>query len=161
MGWTVLTSSDTDVGSSVNDTLMDAIRGNLDYNFDHALRCGTHAAGVRKAVAYGEEDFSLSTPWTTVVSGQLYKQNSGTLTITFSTESDDGNPNFNATPRIWYGFEDADDTDWASNYVIPQFVITSQSSTQFQGIIYALADASVALDGHLWWLAIGDVSTLE
>ncbi|MCP4898882.1 MAG: hypothetical protein GY906_18070 [bacterium] len=91
MGWTDIDDTTFDAESPNVEGLFEDIVENTEYNFEHAVRGGTHAAGVRLATARGAVSF-------TAVSQTLLQ-----VDITLNgggTDCDDGDPNFDAAPRV-------------------------------------------------------------
>jgi len=104
--WTSIASTDTDQDSSIDETLMDAIRGNLDYLKEHLLKS-------RSTVTYldAASPTEISSQGVPIVVARGYKAWSGTtdgtdgfvdipVTVTFSSDAADGDPGFDSGSTI-------------------------------------------------------------
>ncbi len=103
-GWTDISASRKDADSPIDEDLIGDLDDNATYNHERAIRSGTHTTGVRTCMARGRTAFDWST--TRV----------GTVSITFATDADDGDPNFLAAPRVYATLaEDATSSqEWSS-----------------------------------------------
>jgi hypothetical protein len=152
MSWVTLTSGQTDAESPVNDTIMDQIRDNEDYLFDSAVRGGTLTSPVRLAVARGEKT-SLSIAATTQTAG-IYRGGTS-VTITFATDADDGDPDFSVQPRVYVQFKSQDADMTSTNYCLVTPFVYSDSPTTAVVYLNGWAPASTTITGNLYWTAIG------
>jgi hypothetical protein len=145
-------TSQLDADSPINTTLVTYQAGDIQYNYDHALRGGTDGAAVRLAVARGNKSFSKSS-----VAPDWYTSE----TISFS-DAEDGDPNFSDTPHILvsvYG----EDFDNEAHYHTPPFSfwVEDASSTGCEAHIQFGNNASINVIGGFIWVAFGPVSYLE
>ena len=111
--------------------------GHLDYSSVEVLRSGPNLGGTNGVrMARGGKAF-------TFVAGTV------SVIVTFSTDSDDGNPAFSATPRVTFGIEHA-----GANTYVPK--ITARTSTSVTVTITSSSGADVS-SGTLHWIAMGNV----
>jgi hypothetical protein len=153
MSWVDLTTGQTDAESPVNDTLMDQIRSNEDYLFDSALRGGTFGTPVRLVVARGVKAVSITVN-TQIGATGIYR-GANTYTVTFSTDSDDGDPGFSANPRVYATFYSQDTDLTGTNAAVVTPYVNSDSNTQTIINVNAWCPASATIAGNLYWMAIG------
>jgi len=156
MAWTDISSSREDQDSPVDEDLMGDIIDNTEYNFDHAVRGGTHATGVRLAIARGY----VQVLDTTV--GADYKK---TGTVTFSTDAADGNPNFDSSPFVWMTVREilgggTYDTWSTAIYSVSPY-IEDVSPTDFDWCVQFHNGGDPDIGFQLWWMAIGAVTAGE
>jgi len=85
MGWTDISAGRQDADSPIDEDLIEDIVGNTEYNHDCAVRSGTHASGVRRALGLVAKTFTQGSA------------NSETVTVTFATDCVE-DPNFNSAP---------------------------------------------------------------
>jgi hypothetical protein len=140
----------------LDEDLVEDLSDHGDYNFDHAVRGGTDAVGVRLAIARGETDF-------TAVSQTLVQ-----VDITFATDSDDGDPGFSAAPRVIVTLkEDATSTnDWTGLaagdemwvYIEEGYPSTTVCRCQ---VWFDDGGAGTNYKGHLQFIAIGEPTAGE
>jgi len=108
----------------------------LDYTSIKVLRVGPTFAGANgKRVAVGSKAFTLS-------SGSV------SVTITFSSDSDDGNPSFAAPPRMTFAIEHATGVSFYSPKITS---ILASSCTVEIG-----TTGAGATSGTLHWHAVGN-----
>lgn len=154
--WTAITSGQTDEDSAFDETLADGLRDHCIYNHDHAIRCGTHSSGERLTLARCLEAFNA----TSCIANKEF-----TGTVTFSTGSDDGNPNFDAAPRVIFGFhqytEGYDAWSAANNIYRWSAVVTSISDSGFDWRVQFYNLAGVDIAGYFHWAAVGPVTAGE
>lgn len=159
MGWNTIADGSVDADSPVNETLMTNMRDNMVYNHDRAVRSGTHATGVRLAIARGTYDFNI-----TIVTGTV------SHAFTFATDATDGDPNFSAAPLVVFGMEErivtggGTDCDWATDDTVVTANIQdgTLSSTGMTVDITCRTDSSdTYCKGTLHWVAFGAVTSGE
>lgn len=159
MGWTSISDTRTDSDSPVDEDLLVDLSDNSQYNYDHALRCGTDSSGVRLVLARG----AIEIDETSVIADVAM-----TGTVTFATvgHADDGDPNFNSTPRIEFGFEE-DSTggyvEWKATAGVRAWgaVLTAVSSTAFSYRVQFENNSGIDIKGYVHWAAIAEPSTGE
>jgi len=107
--FTTISAGRRDVDSPVDEDLIDDIIENTEHNEEHAMRVGTYAVGVRRAWACGRMGATTSTPWTFTTSAG--GDGSTTVTVLYSTDAEDGDPNFltGETPIVAFSLEENDD----------------------------------------------------
>ncbi len=154
--WVNIASAAIDVDSPITTTLLTNLRDNGAYNNERALRAGTHATGVRLAFARGKEAISDTSD-----GGGLANM---TATVTFSSGSTDGNPNFTSAPTVYVILEE--DTAGAS------WLMASQTWTVFlddipttSGFTAQVRGSGVTnttvYNGFVNWIAVGPVTSGE
>lgn len=168
MAWTVLQATSTDVESPLSETLFTEIRGNLDYLFDSGVRGGTFATPVRLTLARGQQLFTVS-----FASGGPGGATAAATEVlkTFSSDSDDGDPKFDAKPRVFFSVEeDSPGTglDWFTDKVMasPYVVDGTLTASVFNmGCIgYRSVSGAAATNGFeviVNWMALGPVTSGE
>jgi len=154
MSWVTLTSGQTDAESSINDTLMDQIRDNEDYLFDSAVRGGALTSPVRLALARGEKT-GLSIAATNQIGATGIYRGGTSVTITFATDADDGDPDFSVQPRVYVQFYSQDADMTSTNYCLVTPFVYSDSTTTAVVYLNGWAPASTTISGNLYWTAIG------
>lgn len=105
MAWTDIAQSDVSANANVTEDTMTALCDNEQYNYDHGVRGGTDAVGVRLVLARGKHLFSakyLGAPGNTTLPDEIYS----TGNIYFAGESIDGNPNFISAPLVFVTLEE-------------------------------------------------------
>jgi hypothetical protein len=155
--FTVISDGRVDADSPIDEDLITDLRENDEYLFERAVRAGTHATGVRLAIARGADDFSDATADGTV---------SFSGTITFSTaDSDDGDPNFDVAPRVILTIERNGGDAWTANITamrIPLHITDgSLSTTGFTWGFECTVAGPNNIVGKVHWIAIGTVTTGE
>ena len=111
--------------------------GHIDYASVKVVRAGPSGGGSNGVrLARGGKAFTL-------VAGTI------SVTITFSSDSDDGNPAFAATPRVVFGVETAGANRYSAK-------ITAVSSSAVTVTITSSLGADVS-SGTLQWIAMGNV----
>jgi hypothetical protein len=156
--FTNIASTRRDADSPVNESLIDDAIENTEYNRERALRCGTHGTGARMALARGTVTFAA----TGLGADHLF---SGT--ITFSSDADDGDPNFSAAPRAYLALEEVTTGgyDAWSNTIHPKYIAMQAggiSATQlFWEVQFENPGASDDISGIVHWEAIGPVTSGE
>ena len=158
--FTSIAAGRRDADSPVNESLVDDAIENTEYNQERALRCGTHTTGVRQAYARGLDTFSTSTNGSNIIlSG----------TVTFSTDSADGNPNFLSAPYVWFALEENTDgggsLQWTSgnvyNFRGPYLIDTTRANTGFSWELVVDKNSGATFEGNVYWFAIGEVTAGE
>ena len=151
MGWTNISSGRYDADSPVDEDLIGDIVSNTEYNHDHALRGGTHSTGVRLAVAMGVKTITFG--------ASSYDASS---TVTFSSDSDHGDPNFSSSPRVFLSFttSSASFSTGANNvnFTVGTSTITS---TSFDIDLHRNSTSPGTQNVDVAWLAIGQVTAGE
>lgn len=110
----------------------------IDYTSVKVVRSGPNIGGTNGVrLARGGKAFTL-------VAGTQ-----AGIVITFSSDSDDGNPAFSGTPRVVFGVE----TAGANRYSVK---ITAISSTSVTVTITSSSGADVS-SGTIHWMAMGNV----
>lgn len=126
------------LAASVTSTQLAALAitdAKLDYTSAKVLRTGPNISGNGLRIARGGKAYTL-------VAGVVG------VTITFSSDSDDGNPAFSASPRITFGNEHASS---AATYSV---VITAISAASFT-VEIRCSNGADATSGTLHWTAVG------
>ena len=147
-----IASTRTDGDSSADEDLFTDLAEHSDYNYDHAIRSGTDAVGVRLALARGSKAF-------TVQSGAAVM---GSHTVTLSA-ANDGDPNFLSAPRVFLSVreDDTSATAWSTIDAASAFVEDEPSAATF-GIGIRIDDGgNNSFKGFVDWLAIGPVTAGE
>lgn len=160
MAWTSISASREDTDSPVDEDLVGDIIANTEYNFDHAMRCGTHGFSERKAFAAGIVAFSDASADT----DQTFAG-----TVTFATDCGTPNlinPNFDSLPYITFGFQESTAggaAAWTPTNNIRGWsaTITARSATAFSYLIAFDCNSTVNLAGWLHWYAVADVTAGE
>jgi len=155
--YTIIANTSVDADSPIDEDLMLDLKENVEHNFEHAVRGGTFAAGVRLAIARG----IISDNATTDGSGHCAPQ---PTTVTFSSDSVDGNPNFLTAPVVVAVLvEDTSGTAWPSTVsMIYMHNLTNISATGFTGewkVMNFTATTNYKVFIH--WIAVGFVNTGE
>ena len=107
----------------------------MDYTSAKVLRMGPNISGNGLRMARGGKAFTNTNPAIGV-----------SVTITFATDSDDGNPAFSATPRVTFGLE------IASTHVTSIY-ITAKSASSIT--IFLSVPGGATISGTLHWHAMG------
>lgn len=116
------------------------IDSKIDYGSALVLRIGPNApvGGSGRRVATGSKAIGP------------FVAGTGVVTITFATDSDNGNPNFSAVPRVMAILKR---TNAANNY--EAFISTAPTSTSV-GITVRSSDGADVTTQAIEWIAIGD-----
>ncbi len=153
--WTNIAAGSVDVDSPITTTLLTNLRDNGAYNNERALRSGTHATGVRLAFARGKEAISDTTD-----GGGLAKI---VATITFSSGSTDGNPNFTSVPTVYVCLEeDTIGAAWTDVHLWHVFVDDIPTTSGFTATVFGSGLANTTVyNGFVNWIAVGPVTSGE
>ena len=153
MGWTDISASRKDADSPIDEDLIGDMDANSIYNFDHAVRSGTHATGVRTAMARGTQGFSGSS-WASL-----------SVLVNFNTSHEDGQPNFLAAPIVAISLEEIDAGDNWDNYNIASYIEhgTLTATQCYVKVRFTDDTGEVSKDweGKVHWIAIGLVVSGE
>lgn len=147
MGWTDISASRQDADSPIDEDLVGDIIANTEYNHDNAVRGGTHALGVRLAMARGRTAFGGSSISTIDV------------VIDF-TAGEDGVPNFSDTPIVTTSIEeDTGGSSWGG--VIAAHHIKGGTLSGTGCTVDINWGGTAAYYGWVHWIAIGKVTSGE
>lgn len=158
--YTAIANTDFDASSPVDEDFVTALRDNSQYNFNHAIRCGTFAAGARLAHDDGRTSFN----GTTDGSGNL----SVTVTCSFTASINfDSAPVFVCSPEevttgspagiVWTNFTDAV-SEAFTHYIASGSVSTTQAQVTLE---FNAGPASSQVRGRINWIAAGLVTAGE
>jgi hypothetical protein len=155
MAWTSISASRYDQDSPEDEDLWGDLIANAEYNYDHAVRGGTHGAAVRLALGRGEVSFSATTCGAN-------KEFTGTVTFATPGATYDGDPNFNSAPLITYGLKEVTDATYeawtTANSIYGISVITTAVSTSaFSYRIKFYNGGNPDLSGVMYWMAMSPV----
>ena len=135
------------------------LRDRDSYLFDSAMRGGTFLAPHRFAYARGGFGFSIT------LSGGA---GSTSTAVTFSSAADDGNPNFDAAPRVSIGNSEntaSGGISWSTNHVTVTAFVQSGTLTDTGMTVEIVAirnsGSGTQVDGDIYWHAFGDVTSGE
>lgn len=160
--YTTITDGQVDAESPLDEDLMSELRDNTAYNYERALRVGTNTTGVRRAMACGRK------AWSITCSGS---NGSTTVAITFSSDAEDGNPNFDsgATPVVLFSLEEDDtgaEVDWGTNPADHVQAWIETGTLAYTGCTITIdvknaAGATDVYNGFLHWMATAAVTSGE
>lgn len=154
-----ISSTRVDADSPIDEDLTADLSEHGDYNYDHGLRVGEDATPVRRVIAMGGDDFSDTSPIANV---------RFTGTVTFSTDADDGDPNFllGFVPNIQVSlFEDHNNGDyWQPSQLINSVHCGFWNNT-YTGFDWYVQFNNTAITpdiyGYIHWVAYGKPSAGE
>jgi hypothetical protein len=147
MGWTDISASRKDADSPLDEDLFSDLDDNTTYNYERAIRSGTHATGVRTAMARGKTSFSGSSISTIDV-------------VLDFTAADDGAPSFSASPIVTTALEEnTSGSSWAT--VIAAHHIKGGTLSATGCTIDVNWGGQANYQGWVHWVAIGDVTSGE
>jgi len=154
--WTAITDGTFDEDSPVTDALLEDIVENTEYNNEHAVRAGTHAAGVRLALARATatSEFTIST--------DANGDGSVSWDITIANATD-GAPNYSAAPTVvGYSCEDSGGgTAWGNGCIYSVRTTGTSTSTINTRIAVTNGPASTSIKGYLTYALVGPVTSGE
>ncbi len=137
-----VTISDWD-NELVSDTKLNQMLNNIDHNYKYSPKMGPDFAGTYPKIARGQVTF--------VWSSETSKQ----TTVTFATDSDDGDPGFTTIPRIIIAQEyRSGDSSPVSCQSWGR--VSDPSTTQFT--IYVVSDehgTTISGTQRVNWIALG------
>jgi hypothetical protein len=118
--WTDIAAGSRDQDTPVWEATANALYNNTLYNQERALRCGTHATGVRLAEARGIVSLSQA------AAGEDHLF---TTTVTFSSAADDGDPGFSVAPTIKLLVTEYIYTNWSASVYPKAYYIQAGTRT--------------------------------
>lgn len=160
MAWTDIADSAFDADSPITEDLLEDVVENAEYNHERALRCGTHAVGVRLVMARGKEAFEFT------ADGSGY--GSSTQNVVFENDALDGDPNFTSAPVVYICLEEDDaNTAWIASTGInaDEWIAHISDTPTADGFTAKVGGksltASQVYNGFFNWIAIGAVTSGE
>lgn len=124
----------------VTDTKLNQMKDNTHHNYKYKLATGDGTPNLK--MARGVKQFTIST-------GNF----TGSATITFATDADDGDPAFSNTPRITYGLEYVSGAFSSGGY---NFWFRNLTTTTFEMLLSSDTAHAADLTVRVHWQAIGD-----
>lgn len=154
--WTTIPDTDTDADSPLTESLLTDMKENCEYLFETAVRSGMHGAPhVRTALARGFVEASYS--------GGASDTGWQEVTITYATDSLDGDPNFSGAPALAFGMTRYGGTAWGAT-VFPLCYVKDGTQTA-SGCTLMWRLASIPTSGtftvRIYYLAQGQPSSGE
>jgi hypothetical protein len=151
--YTKISAARQDADSPIDEDLIGDLSDHGDYNYDHATRAGTDAAGVRLAFARGTHSFTIG------------NETLSSEAILFNTATD-GDPNFASAPSVSITIrEDSGSaTAWTNIDSMAQLVEDTVTASDFDVSVRlndGSAPATNAYDGYIDWFAYGAVTSGE
>lgn len=155
--WTNINPNRLDADSPVDEDLTGDVADNELHNFEHALRVGTFATGVRLALARGATAFDVNLDG----SGNGESVDA----VVFATDALDGDPNFDSAPTcLGIAFEELSTGSDINNPTSVTCRIQEGSLTASGFTVVTTVrggNTTVLVDFNIHWAFVGPVTAGE